>query len=150
MSQTVWISRVDFVRLQHLIAVERRAARSPILARRRWLSDEDTACLDALEKKLASARLGGPVSLPKDVITLNARGRLRDSAANTVRDFTLVLPERADGRVGLISVLSPLGVALIGSRTGEEIEFRTDEGETRVAVESVLYQPEAAGDLHLW
>lgn len=149
MSQIVWISRVDLVRLQHLLDSERLAVRYPILARRRWLSDDNLACLDVLEEKLARARLAGPVTLPPDVITMNSCARLRFLAMEVTVEFRLAYPEDANVDAGCLSVLSPLGVALLGSREHERVIWRTADVESALIVERVHYQPEAAADFHL-
>lgn len=149
MSQTIWISRVDLVRLQRLLVAERVGARYPILARRRRLSEDNLACLDALAAKLARAHLAGPTRLPPDVVTMNSRARLRDAATDLTVELALVFPNRADVDAGRLSVLTPLGVALLGSREREEIAWRTAGVETSLIVDRVLYQPEAAADFHL-
>jgi len=80
---------------------------------------------------------------------MNSRVRLRDLRTGECETHTLVYPEAADLELGKLSVLAPLGTALLGSRTGEVIEFDTPGGVRRLKVERVLYQPEAAGDYHL-
>ena len=64
--------------------------------------------------------------------------------------MTLVFPEAADPEEGRISVLAPLGAALLGCRVGETVEFRVPGGAARSCeILIVLYQPEAAGHRRL-
>lgn len=63
--------------------------------------------------------------------------------------FTLVFPSDADVEQGKISVLAPLGTAVLGFRRGDTFEWRMPSRVRRLQVEEVLYQPEAAGDHHL-
>jgi regulator of nucleoside diphosphate kinase len=60
-----------------------------------------------------------------------------------------VYPDDADVNDGKLSVLAPLGTALLGASVGDVVEFRTPGGVRRLKVERILYQPEAAGDFHL-
>ena len=61
----------------------------------------------------------------------------------------LVFPSDADIDEGRLSVLAPLGTALLGARVGDLVEVNAPAGVRRIKVEKVLYQPEAAGDFHL-
>ena len=70
-----------------------------------------------------------------------------DSGENLV--YTLVFPGDADFDNGKISVLAPIGTALIGYRAGDRITWRVPSGIKKLKVKSILYQPEAAGDFHL-
>jgi regulator of nucleoside diphosphate kinase len=63
--------------------------------------------------------------------------------------YTLVYPDEADILAGRLSVLAPLGIALLGARVGQVVEFDAPAGARRLKVEKVLYQPEGAGDFHL-
>lgn len=69
-----------------------------------------------------------------------------DLDSNRTMKFRLVYPEEANFRQGKLSVLSPLGSALIGYRKGDEISFRVPAGKKRVRIENILFQPEASGD----
>lgn len=89
-----------------------------------------------------------PVSLvDPDVITMNSRVKLRDLENNSAAVYTLVYPNEADISRGRISVLAPMGTAMLGCREGDCIEWNTPRGKRRSKVEFILYQPEAAGEL---
>lgn len=84
--------------------------------------------------------------IPPDVITMNSRARLLDLDQLTTLEFTVVYPEDADFAAGRISVVAPIGAAMLGYRVGDEIEWVVPSGPRRLRVEAILYQPEAAGD----
>ncbi|HET9213096.1 MAG TPA: GreA/GreB family elongation factor [Thermoanaerobaculia bacterium] len=60
-----------------------------------------------------------------------------------------VFPHEADYKEGRISILAPLGTALLGFRVGDVVEWRMPAGTRTLRIEELLYQPEAAGDFHL-
>jgi regulator of nucleoside diphosphate kinase len=105
--------------------------------------------LDALWGELGRARTVKPTGVPPDVVTMNSTVRLRDLDTGESETYTLVYPEDADASAGRISVLAPVGTAVIGNRMGDTIEWRVPAGLRRLKVEAVLYQPERAGDYHL-
>ena len=84
--------------------------------------------------------------IPPDVITMNTRARLLDLDQRTTLDYTVVYPEDADFAAGRISVVAPIGAAMLGYRVGDEIEWVVPSGPRRLRVEAILYQPESAGD----
>ncbi len=84
--------------------------------------------------------------IPPDVITLNSRARLLDLDQLATLELTVVYPEDADFAAGRISVVAPIGAAMLGYRVGDEIEWVVPSGPRRLRVEAILYQPEAAGD----
>lgn len=84
-----------------------------------------------------------------DVVTMNSRVRLLDLADGSHHEYTLVYPGAADFAAGRISVLAPVGTALLGYRVGDEIAWPVPGGERRLRIEEVLYQPEASGEFHL-
>lgn len=110
--------------------------------------DRDRPYLTTLAAELDQAVVVGPDDIPPDVVTMNSRVRLRDGRRTW--NMSLVFPENADPEEGSISVLAPLGAAMLGCRVGQTVRFRVPGGAQRECdILSVLYQPEAAGDLHL-
>jgi regulator of nucleoside diphosphate kinase len=103
--------------------------------------------LDSLLQELERAQSIEPEDVPPDVVTMNSTVRLRDEATGEVEDYTLTYPERANIAENRISVLAPMGTALLGARVGEVIEFEAPAGKERFRVEEILYQPEAVGRL---
>jgi regulator of nucleoside diphosphate kinase len=105
----------------------------------------DLAPLRALDRELDRAEAVRPQEVPPDVITMNSKLRLTDLATGQQRVVTLVYPDRAD-TADCVSILSPLGTALLGYRVGDEIEWETPTGLLHLRIDELLYQPEAAGN----
>jgi regulator of nucleoside diphosphate kinase len=130
------ISEVDFDRLSHLAASsEYRASYGSLLA--------------DLERELQRGEVVPPAKVQRGVVTMNSRVRLHDVQSNQRETYTLTYPADANIDELKLSVLAPLGRALLGARVGQIIEVRTPGGLRRLKVDRILYQPEAVGDFHL-
>jgi regulator of nucleoside diphosphate kinase len=105
--------------------------------------------LHSLRAELKHARVVAPADVPPDVITMNSKARLRDLKTGEEMIFTLVFPGNANIDHDKISVVAPIGTAMLGQRVADEFEWEVPAGSVRLRVEEVLYQPEAAGDYHL-
>lgn len=111
--------------------------------------DKDRRDLAGLMYELSRAVVVPSEEVPADVITMRSRVRLLDLEKGSTLEYTLVYPSEANFAEGKISVLAPIGAAMIGYRVGDEIEWDMPGGTRRFRVEAVLYQPEAAGDTNL-
>jgi len=117
------------------------------LARLRPVLDfHDTPASDSLAQELERALVVDQRAVPADVVTMNSEVVYEDCATHTRRTVRVVFPKDADGSRGYVSVLAPIGSALLGLRAGQEIEWRTPGGVKRIRVVEIRYQPEAAGD----
>ena len=105
--------------------------------------------LKALEAELGRAKIVESHEMPPDVVTMNTRLVFRDLEDKTKMEVTIVFPSEADIDQGKMSVLSPIGTALLGYAKGDTIKWEVPGGKRRVRVEEILYQPEASGDHHL-
>ncbi|HEY9175478.1 MAG TPA: nucleoside diphosphate kinase regulator [Verrucomicrobiae bacterium] len=105
--------------------------------------------LRGLQSELLQARVVAPKDVPSDVVTMNSKARLRDLETSEEVTYTLVFPDQANIEQGRISVVAPVGTAMLGHRVGDEFEWEVPAGPVRLRVEEVLYQPEAAGHYHL-
>jgi regulator of nucleoside diphosphate kinase len=104
---------------------------------------------DALRDELARAEVREPRDMPADVITMNSTARFRDEASGEEREMTLVYPRDAGAGADKVSILAPVGSALLGLRAGQSIEWPVPGGRNaRLVVLDVRYQPEAAGEFH--
>jgi regulator of nucleoside diphosphate kinase len=121
-----------------------RAALSRLIASRQP-SHQDVKALVDLKGELERAVVVPPEAVPPSVVTLNSRVRLRDLDTGQKGEYTLVLPGGADFREGRVSVLAPVGTALLGQQEGDVVEWIVPAGRKRFRIEAVLYQPEAAG-----
>ncbi|MBZ0111333.1 MAG: nucleoside diphosphate kinase regulator [Thermoanaerobaculia bacterium] len=111
--------------------------------------DRDRGDLFDLFQEIQQAKVVAPEDVPPDVITMNSRARLLDLDQGETVEYALVYPQDADFSKGKISVIAPIGAAMLGYRVGSVINWITPGGKKRFKVEAVLYQPEAAGDHHL-
>jgi regulator of nucleoside diphosphate kinase len=130
------ITAADFDRLRHLVDSPRyRTTHAALLA--------------ALRQVLEQARVVTFAEVADRVVTMHSRLQVREPRAHQPETYTLVYPDEADIADGKLSVLAPLGAALLGAREGDTITFEAPAGLRRLRVEKILYQPEAAGDFHL-
>jgi regulator of nucleoside diphosphate kinase len=101
--------------------------------------------LTLLERELERAVVVKPDEVPSTVVTMNTEVCVVDLDAGERRSLTLVFPSMADIESGRVSVLAPLGTALLGSCQGSQITWQTPRGPRRLRIENIVYQPEAAG-----
>ena len=131
----IYITTSDYHRLSGLIEMSR--ARN---------GDADREYLDQLEAELGRAELVNPTQIPADVITMRSKVSLKDLKSGQTVMYSLVFPSEANSNEGHISVLAPIGTALLGNRSGDVVESRVPSGLRRLRVKEILYQPEAAGN----
>ena len=86
---------------------------------------------DYLARELDRARVVPPARLPADVVGMGATVAFRDDKTAQERTVTLVYPGEQDIAAGRISVMTPIGAALIGLARGRSIAWATRRGETR-------------------
>ncbi len=104
---------------------------------------------DELEDELARADVVDPKDVPQTVVTMNSKVRFRVEASDEEFTLTLVYPKDLDSSGDKISILAPVGSALLGLSQGDEIEWpKPGGGVLRVRIEEVVYQPERAGEYH--
>lgn len=127
------ITRLDVARLRRVLVEPRH---------------RDSDCAEALADELERAEVVEPARLPPDVVSMHSTVRLREKNSGRTFELTLVYP--AEAGEGRVSVLAPVGAALLGLAVGREIEWPLPGGRmARIEVQGLLYQPEAAGlDLH--
>lgn len=104
----------------------------------------------ALREEIERADVIRPQDMPADVVTMNSTLECIDEVSHDTHQLTLVYPDRADRDLGRISVLAPVGTALLGMRVGQVIEWPSPGGgkPLRLKVLAISYQPEASGELH--
>ena len=105
----------------------------------------DRAHAVELEDELRDAEVVAPSETPPDLITMRTTFRIRDITTGESSLCTLVYPEEADRGQGRISVLEPLGSAVLGKRAGDTIDISLPGASRRVWIDEILFQPEAAG-----
>lgn len=131
--QTIQVTDIDSRRLVGIIDGSR-----PPDAR-------DAESVDRLERHLDDADVLPARRIGPDVVTMNSEVRVRDLDTLETRVFRVVFPRAADSSGGRISVLAPLGMAVLGRRAGETVAWETPGGVRRLRLDRVLYQPEREG-----
>lgn len=137
MAKNIYITEQDKKRLQKLIhdAEEYNLCKKDNLIK--------------LKYELDRAFLVNSEDIPNDVITMNTRVVLLDLETEEEMVYSLVFPENANLSEGRMSVLAPIGTAIIGYSVGDIIEWEVPNGTVRMKVGDILYQPEASGDYEL-
>ena len=131
---TIYITELDYNRLSGLID------------RTRERDGSDREYLNKLETELDRAEVVAPKDIPANVVTMRSQVRLRDLMSGESNTYSLVFPTEADFAKGKISVLAPIGTAILGYRQGDTIEWPVPSGLRKLKIEEILYQPESAGD----
>lgn len=102
-----------------------------------------------LEAELARAEIVEPEDMPPTVVSMNSTVRFKVQSSSEEFNLTLVYPKDMDASGHKISVLAPVGSALLGLSRGDHIEWpKPGGGLLSVAIEEIVYQPERSGDFH--
>lgn len=111
------------------------------------LLDGGNAVHATMQSLLDNADLVAPADMAPDVVTMRSRVRVAETSGADARELTLVYPAEADAAHGQVSVLSPIGTALLGLKVGEVGRWTLpDGGSAALCVQAVLFQPEASGE----
>jgi regulator of nucleoside diphosphate kinase len=100
---------------------------------------------ETLMQELDAAKILEPEEIPSNVVTMNSIIKMSFVNSGKQVRFQIVYPDKADIRENKISIFSPVATALIGYKTGDEIEWIIPAGITRIRIDEIIYQPEAAG-----
>lgn len=129
----ITLSRLDADRLEQLLEA---------------MGDKSFPASVELEKEIARARIVEPTQIPPTVVTMNSTVRFKVTSSDAEFSLTLVYPKDADGSSDKISILAPVGSALLGLNEGDEITWPAPGGQPiRVRIIEVTYQPERSGDM---
>lgn len=129
------ITETELRRLSQMLASELAAAIVP------------SQILRDLRFELERAEIVPDNEVPDDVVTMNSTVALRDLDTGEQETFTLVYPQKANIEKSRLSVLAPVGAAILGYRVGDVVRWRVPDGVRRLQIEEVLCQPERAGVL---
>jgi regulator of nucleoside diphosphate kinase len=99
--------------------------------------------------ELDAAKIVEPEAVPSDVVTMNSIVKLSFLNNDKQVQFQIVYPNQANLKENKISIFSPIATALIGYKVKDEIEWIVPAGLTRIRIDEIIYQPEAAGDYDL-
>ncbi|WP_157670783.1 nucleoside diphosphate kinase regulator [Chitinibacter sp. FCG-7] len=129
----ITVSALDAVRLEKLL--ERQAA-------------QGLADISGLENELARAHIVEPENMPPDVVTMRSQVCFEILPEGKTFELTLCYPDEMNGSREQISILAPIGSAILGLSVGQEISWPTPAGtQLRVRVKALSWQPERAGML---
>ena len=141
MPPRIQVTPADQLKLQGLILQGLRKAR---------LDTREAEAASALADELGRAEVVPLDQLAGNVVTMNSRVVFRDEQTGETREASLVYPADSDPDNGRISVLAPIGSALLGLAVGQAIDWPLPRGRTkRLRIVEIIYQPEEAGHLHL-
>lgn len=122
----ITINEQDWLRLEKMLS------QVPLSPYREWL-----------ETELDRAQVVPATAVKPGLVTMNSTVRYRDESTGKEKEVTLVYPDEADMQSGKVSVLAPVGAALIGLSVGQVIEWKMPDGRNKtLRVCEVLYQPE--------
>lgn len=133
----IYITKYDLARLRELLQVGISFA------------ERDRESMESLQEELDRAHIVEPTAVPHDVVTMNSRVRLKDLETKEEKVYTLVFPSESNFEQQKISILAPIGTAILGYRAGDAVEWRVPGGIRKLRIEEILYQPEAAGEYRL-
>jgi regulator of nucleoside diphosphate kinase len=133
----IYITQTDLQRLCRVVASELE------------LNDGSDRHLTELIAELERAEVMLSDEIPDDVVTMNSTVVLRDLDTGESETYTLVYPNHANIARNRLSVLAPVGTAILGYQVGDVVRWRVPAGVRRLRVEEVLFQPERVGAFHL-
>lgn len=113
------------------------------------LASCDDAIAERLDDELSRAHIVPSQEVPSDVVTMNSEVVYEDVETGASRRIRIVYPKDANAEQGKVSVLAPLGSALLGLRVGQSINWTMPSGSKRLRVVAVPYQPEANGEFDI-
>jgi regulator of nucleoside diphosphate kinase len=124
--QRILITQVDKARLQ--VAIGRA-----LLQR-----SESRSRIDDLQRELDRAEVVDPTLMPSGLVAMNSTVRLRDLDTDEIETYTLVFPQEADIERNRISVLAPVGTAIIGYQVGDVVTWSVPRGRVQLRIEDVI------------
>lgn len=104
----------------------------------------DPGTAEMLSEELDRARVITPDQAPKNIVRMGSDVLFRDDMTREIRRLSLVFPGEADISQNKVSVLTPVGAALIGLRVGQSITWQTRNGEVRRLTVLKVENPQAA------
>lgn len=133
-SNPIVITKKDYARLKQLVDLSDMKSKS------------GGEYIQRLYIELERAKKVAPEKVDPDVVTMNTVIDFVDVATKKSRQVKLVYPEQADMNKGWVSILAPIGTALLGYRRGDIIEWDVPTGRKQFMIKDIIYQPEADGN----
>jgi len=114
-----------------------------------FFSKEQKENMEKLKAELRRAVKVDSSNMPRDRIRINTTFEIKAVEEMESRTLSLVFPDQANMEKNRLSILSPVGTAVLGYRVGDIIQWRVPAGKKRFIITKILYQPEASEDYHL-
>jgi regulator of nucleoside diphosphate kinase len=135
--------------LLEMTVLDHRRLRELVDRNADWIGRNDPTgrSLVALRDKLAEARCLDGTDVSPETVTMGSTVHLLEVDTGEHWKFTLSYPTKANIDEGRISVLAPLGTAILGQRVGDVLDWEVPSGKIRIEIIEVVYQPEASGIL---
>jgi regulator of nucleoside diphosphate kinase len=115
-----------------------------LLERPELFSERDRIQCEALEEEIERANVVPCDQIPSDVVTMHSRVRIVDMRTGEQLVYQIVYPHEANYAAKRISILAPIGMALLGYSAGTEIDWNVPSGTRRLRIEAVEHQPESS------
>ncbi|ALO15983.1 Regulator of nucleoside diphosphate kinase [Salinivirga cyanobacteriivorans] len=132
--KNIKITELDYARLKKAI----------LHAREKYEADVNN--LDNLAFEIRRAEKLDSKKIPPNVITMNSKVKLLNKKSKKETTIKIVYPKEANFKNGSVSILSPLGIALLGNEAGKEVSFNAPSGNIQMIIQEIEYQPESNGD----
>lgn len=126
----IYLSRHDYTRLRLLLATA--------------LHSHASAALKKLREELDRAAVIDPAAFPADVVTMDSTVEFEDLGTGEIEAYTITFPDRADIARQRLSILAPIGTALLGCRAGDIVKWSTPGGIRQLKVRRVTAAPAPA------
>jgi regulator of nucleoside diphosphate kinase len=138
MTRNIIITENDLERLLKLVAYENEFGKA-----------KDSIEIQALEKELRRATVVDARDIPAHVVTMNSKFVVKDLDTEELIEYTLVYPEDADVFEDKISIMAPIGTAVLGYAVGDAFDWHVPDGVVKYRIEKIVFQPEASGNYDL-
>lgn len=134
METEIKITVLDYIRLNKLVVTSRNE------------KNIDLKNLDKLEREIDRAEKVESKKIAPEFVTMNSVVQVMDESTNKQMTIRIVYPKEADFKKGNLSILSPLGIALLGYKVGDKVQFDAPNGLVTIRIQQIDYQPEANGE----
>lgn len=131
------LNKIDYSRILHCIKVQKE------------LKSISGTEMEKLMEEFKRARIVEPYEVPGNVVTMNSVVKITFPKLKKEVQLKIVYPHEARIKEWKISILSPIAIALLGYKTGDEIDWLVPGGVTKIRIDDIIYQPEAAGHYDL-
>lgn len=96
---------------------------------------------EALHAELKKAKLVDKENFPEDVVRINSTVRVKAEEMDEIMQFMLVTPDKANFKEGRVSIMAPIGTALIGFRKGQQVKWKVPGGIKTFTILEVINEP---------